>query len=71
MKKFHFLVKYTVFIKNENEVLKYSDFSYTWSNDHIQYVVQISERSYGYSRRYDTVVISYWNNIFLYHFYTK
>ena len=37
MKKFYFWVKYAVFIKNENEVLKNSDFWYTWSNDHIQY----------------------------------
>ena len=53
MKKFHFWVKYTVFIKNENEVLKNSDFCYTWSNDHTQYVAQISERLNEYSRRYD------------------
>ena len=33
MKKFHFTVKYTVFIKNENENLKNSDFCYTWSKD--------------------------------------
>ena len=36
MKKYHFWVKYTVSIKNENEVLKNSDFCYTWTNDHIQ-----------------------------------
>ena len=35
MKNFYFWVKYTVFIKNEKEVLKNSDFCYTWSNDHI------------------------------------
>ena len=45
MKKFHFWVKYTVSIKNENEVLKNSDFFF-------QYVVQISERSNQYSQRY-------------------
>ena len=39
--EFHFCVKYTVFIKNENEDLKNSDFCYTWSNYHIKYVVQI------------------------------
>ena len=53
MKKFNFWVKYTVFIKNENEFLKNSDFWYTWSKDHIQQVFQISERSDQYSRRYD------------------
>ena len=53
MKKFHFLVKYTVFIKHENEVLKNSDFCYTWSNDHFQWVFQILERYNQYSRRYD------------------
>ena len=53
MKKFHFLVKYAVLIKNENKFLKKSDFCYTWSNDHIQYVFQISERYDRYSRRYD------------------
>ena len=52
MKKCHFWVKYTVFIKNENEVLKNSGFCYTWSNDNIQYLVQISERSNEYSRSY-------------------
>ena len=36
MKKFNFWVKYAVFIKNENEFLKNSDFWYTWSKDHIQ-----------------------------------
>ena len=36
MKKFHFWVKYAIFIKNENEFLKNSDFCYTWSNDHTQ-----------------------------------
>ena len=46
MKKFYFFgVKYTVFIKNENKVLKNSDFCDTWSNDHIQYKFQISELS--------------------------
>ena len=30
---FFFFVKYTVFIKNKNEVLTNSDFCYTWSND--------------------------------------
>ena len=29
IKKFHFWVKYAVFIKNENEFLKNSDFWYT------------------------------------------
>ena len=53
MKKFHFWVKNVVFIKNENEFLKNFDFWYTWSNDHIQQVFQISERSDYYSRRYD------------------
>ena len=43
MKKFHFWVKYAVFIQNENEFLKNSDFWYTWSNDHIQQAFQISE----------------------------
>ena len=38
IKKFHFGVKYAVFIKNENEFLKNSDFWYKWSNDHIQQV---------------------------------
>ena len=36
MEKFHFGVKCAVFIKNENEFLKKSDFWYTWFNDHIQ-----------------------------------
>ena len=45
MKQFHFWVKYAVFIKNENEFLKNSDFWYTWSNDHIEQVFKISERS--------------------------
>ena len=53
MKKFNFWVKFTVFIKNENEFLKNSDFCYTWSKDHIQWVFQTSERSDQYSRRYD------------------
>ena len=52
MKKFYFYVKYDVFSENESEILKNSYFSYTWSNDHIQCVVQISERSNQYSRRY-------------------
>ena len=39
MNKFHFLVKYAVFIKNENEFLKNSDFWSTGSNDHIQQVI--------------------------------
>ena len=67
MKKFHFWVKYTVFIKNEHEVLKNSDFCYTWSNDHIQYMVQLSERSNEYSRRYDILkffcIISIQHNV--------
>ena len=72
MNKFHFWVKNVVFIKNENEFLKNSDFWYTWSNDHIQQVFQISERSDEYSRRYD-ILDSYplWNCIMLYRFYTK
>ena len=87
MKKFHFWVKNAVFIKNKNEMMKNSDFwytnekkeffknsdfCYTWSNDLIQQVFQISERSDQYSRRYD-ILNSYplWNNIILYHFYTK
>ena len=53
MKKFHFCVKYAVFVKNENEFLKNSDFWYTWSNYHIQQVFLISERCDQYSRRYD------------------
>ena len=53
MKKFNFWVKYAVFIKNENEFSKYSDFYYTWSKDHIQLVFQISERSDQYSGRYN------------------
>ena len=53
MTKFRFWIKYTVFIENENEVLKNSDFCYTWSNDHIQYMVLISERSNEYFMRYD------------------
>ena len=49
MKKFHFWVKYAVFIKNKNEFFeKNSDFWYTWSNDHIQQLFQISERSDQY-----------------------
>ena len=52
MKKFHFWVKHAVFIKNESEFLKNSDFWYTLSNDYIQHVFQISERSDQYSRRY-------------------
>ena len=36
IKKFHFWVKSAVFIENENEFLKNSDFCYNWSNDHIQ-----------------------------------
>ena len=52
-KKFHFWVKNAVFIKNENKFLKNYDFWYTWSNDHIQKVFQVSERSDQYSRRYD------------------
>ena len=67
MKKFHFWVKYAVFIQNENEFKKKIDFWYTWSNDHIQEVFQISERSDKYSRRYN-ILNSYpsWNSIFLY-----
>ena len=53
MKKFHFWVKYAVYIKNGNEFLRNSDNWYTWSYDHIQQVFQISERSDQYSRRYD------------------
>ena len=34
-----------VFIENENEFLKNSDFWYIWFNDHIQKVFEISERS--------------------------
>ena len=43
---------------------------YTWSNDHIQQVFQISERSDQYSRRYD-ILNSYpfWN--MLYRFYEE
>ena len=72
MKKFHFWVKNAVLIKNENEFLKNSDFCYTWSNDHIQRVFQISERSDQYSRRYD-ILKSYPCGIalLLYRFYTK
>ena len=68
----YFSVKNAVFIKKKNEVWKNSDFWYTWSNDHIQQVFQISERSDQYSRRYD-ILNSYplWNSIILYHFYTK
>ena len=67
-----FLGKNAVFIKNKNKFLNNSDFRYTWSNDHIQQVFQISERSDQYSRRYD-ILNSYplWNSIILYHFYTK
>ena len=67
-----FLVKNTVFIKNENEFLKNSDFWYTWSYDHIQQVFKISDRSDQYSRRYG-ILNSYpfWNSIMLYRFYTK
>ena len=57
MKKFHFWVKYAVFIKNENEFLKNSDFWYTWSNDNIQQVFQFSERSDQYARRYDMIIL--------------
>ena len=53
MKHFNFWVKNAVFIKNENEFLKNSDFSYTLSYEHIQQVFQISERSDQYSRRCD------------------
>ena len=53
MKKFHFGVNNAVFIKNENEFLKNSDFCYKSSNDHIQQVFQMSERSDEYSMRYD------------------
>ena len=64
MKRFYFWVKYAVFIKNENEFLKHSDFWYTWSNDHIQQVCEISERSYQYSRRYDILnSCPFWNSI--------
>ena len=48
VKNFHFWVKYAVFIENENECLKNYDFCYT----HIQQLVQISDRSNQYSRRY-------------------
>ena len=41
MTKFHFWVKYAVFIKNENDFFLNSDFCYTWSNDHIQQMFQI------------------------------
>ena len=53
IKQFHFWVKYVVFYKNENELLKNSDFCYTLSNDHIQWMFQISELYDQYSRRYD------------------
>ena len=46
-----FLGKYAVFIKNENEFLKNSDFCYTWSYAYIQQVFQTSERSDQYYRR--------------------
>ena len=55
MKKFHFWVKYAVFITNENEFLENYNFCYTWSNDNIQHVFIISERSDQYSRRYDSL----------------
>ena len=71
MKKFHFWVKNAVFIKNENDFLKNSDFCYTWSNDHIQQVFQISERSDEYSRRYDILKSYPFGSILLYHFYTE
>ena len=48
MKKFNFWVKYAGLIKNENEILKNSDFWYTWSHYHIQQVFQISERTDQY-----------------------
>ena len=41
MKKFYFWVKYSVFIKNENEFLENSDFWYTASNNPTQQVFQI------------------------------
>ena len=44
MKKFHCWVKYAVLNKTENEILKNSEFCYTLSNDHIQQVLQLSER---------------------------
>ena len=47
-----FLGKKAVLIKNENIILKNSDFWYTWSNDLIQQVFQISERSDQYFSRY-------------------
>ena len=49
--------KNAAFIKNENEFSKNYDFYYTWSNDHIQHVFQISERSYQYSKRYGILKI--------------
>ena len=65
MEKFNFWVKNAVLIKNENEFLKNSDFCYTWSNDNIQPVIQISERFDQYARRYD-ILNSYplWNSIY-------
>ena len=67
MKKFHYWVKYAVFIKNENEFLKNSDFWYTWSNDHIQQVFQISERPWSiFLEIWHVKVSTYWNSIILY-----
>ena len=43
---------------------KNSDFWYKWSNDHIQQVFQILERSDKYS-------YPFWNSIILYRFYTE
>ena len=69
MKKFHFWVKNAVLIKTGNEFLKKSDVWYTWSNDHIPQIFQISERSYQYSRRYDILNSHpFWNSIILYRF---
>ena len=51
MKKFHFWVKYAVFIKNENEFLKNSDFLYT-------YTVPITVTAT--KLRYDTIPLRYY-----------
>ena len=73
MKKFHFSLKYAVFIKNENDFLKNSDFGthgrMTILNN---FSKLISERSDQYSRRYG-ILNSYpfWNSIILYRFYTE
>ena len=71
MGKFYFWVKYTVFIKNENEFLKK-----IWFLLHlILWPYSISVPNFRtiwliFYEIWQFKFISYWNNIFLYHFYT-